>query len=236
MSRSTHAQRVTLGGLLVTLGIIYGDIGTSPLYVFRSILATRPITEDLVFGGISCVFWTLTLQTTFKYVFLTLRADNKGEGGIFSLYALVRRYGKWVYLPTILGAATLMADGIITPPISVASAIEGLGGVALFQDVIKPGNALTVGIVIAIISMLFFFQRFGTKVVGFAFGPIMLVWFTMLLVLGLVQVVANPHVLHCLHPYYAYRLLAEYPPCSCAPRGPKHSTVILVIAAGRTYK
>ncbi|HRH39592.1 MAG TPA: KUP/HAK/KT family potassium transporter, partial [Flavobacteriales bacterium] len=142
--------------------------------------------------------------------FLTLRADNKGEGGIFSLYALVRRYGRWVYIPTILGAATLMADGIITPPISVSSAIEGLGGVKVFEGVIVPGGDLTVGIVIAIISALFFFQRFGTKVVGYSFGPIMLIWFSMLLILGLAQVVANPHVLHCLNPYYAYKLLTEY--------------------------
>ena len=207
----SHTHPLTVAGLLVTLGIIYGDIGTSPLYVFKSIIGTREITEDLVFGGISCVFWTLTLQTTFKYVFLTLRADNRGEGGIFSLYALVRRYGRWIYIPTILGAATLMADGIITPPISVSSAVEGLGGVKAFEGIIVPGGNLTVGIVIGIISALFFFQRFGTKVVGYAFGPIMFIWFSMLLVLGLVHVVANPHVLHCLNPYYAYKLLAEYP-------------------------
>ncbi|MEO8066664.1 MAG: KUP/HAK/KT family potassium transporter, partial [Flavobacteriales bacterium] len=202
---------LTAAGLLVTLGIIYGDIGTSPLYVFKAIIGERPITEDLVFGGISCVFWTLTLQTTFKYILLTLRADNRGEGGIFSLYALVRRYAKWIYLPAILGAATLMADGIITPPISVASAIEGLGGVKAFEGIIVPGNALTIGIVITIISLLFFFQRFGTKVVGFSFGPIMLVWFSMLLVLGLAQVATFPHVLQCLNPYFAYELLVEYP-------------------------
>ncbi|MBK6775364.1 MAG: KUP/HAK/KT family potassium transporter [Flavobacteriales bacterium] len=209
--KSSHTHPLTVAGLLVTLGIIYGDIGTSPLYVFKAIIGDKPITEQLVFGGISCVFWTLTLQTTFKYIFLTLRADNRGEGGIFSLYALVRRYAKWIYLPTILGAATLMADGIITPPISVSSAIEGLGGVKAFEGIIVPGNNLTVSIVIGIISLLFFFQRFGTKVVGFAFGPIMFVWFSMLLILGLVQVSAFPHVLQCLNPYYAYELLVEYP-------------------------
>ncbi len=209
--KSSHTHPLTVAGLLVTLGIIYGDIGTSPLYVFKAIIGDKPITEQLVFGGISCVFWTLTLQTTFKYIFLTLRADNRGEGGIFSLYALVRRYAKWIYLPTIVGAATLMADGIITPPISVSSAIEGLGGVKAFEGLIVPGNNLTVSIVIGIISLLFFFQRFGTKVVGFAFGPIMFVWFSMLLILGLVQVSAFPHVLQCLNPYYAYELLVEYP-------------------------
>ncbi len=208
-----HSQlsKVTIAGLLVTLGIIYGDIGTSPLYVFRSIIGDRKITEQLVYGGISCVVWTLTLQTTFKYVFLTLKADNKGEGGIFSLYALVRRYAKWIYVPAIIGAATLLADGIITPPISVASAIEGLGGLKGLETTIVPGNNLTVGIVIGIISLLFFFQRFGTKVVGFAFGPIMLVWFTMIMILGAVQIAHNPGILSSINPYYAYDLLVNYP-------------------------
>ena len=157
MASENHAghnqlSKISVAGLLVTLGIIYGDIGTSPLYVFRSIIGERQITEQLVYGGISCVIWTLTLQTTFKYVFLTLKADNRGEGGIFSLYALVRRYAKWLYIPAIIGAATLLADGIITPPISVSSAIEGLGGLPSLEKIIVPGNNLTVGIVIGIIS------------------------------------------------------------------------------------
>jgi KUP system potassium uptake protein len=206
-----HVHPLTWAGLLVTLGIIYGDIGTSPLYVFKAIIGEHEVTEKLVFGAISCVFWTLTIQTTFKYILLTLRADNRGEGGIFSLYALVRRYAKWIYLPAILGAATLLADGIITPPISVSSAVEGLKGVPALKGAIEPGNNLTVGIVVGILTLLFFFQRFGTKVVGFAFGPIMLAWFSMLLLLGLLQVVSFPHVLECLNPYYAYELLVEYP-------------------------
>jgi len=210
-SGHTQLNKISVAGLLVTLGIIYGDIGTSPLYVFRSIIGERIITDQLVYGGISCVVWTLTLQTTFKYVFLTLKADNKGEGGIFSLYALVRRYAKWLYVPAIIGAATLLADGIITPPISVASAIEGLGGLKGMETTIVPGNTLTVGIVIAIISLLFFFQRFGTKIVGFAFGPIMLVWFTMIMVLGGVQIIHLPAILKAVNPYYAYDLLVNYP-------------------------
>ena len=204
-------QKISFAGLLVTLGIIYGDIGTSPLYVFRSIIGERQITETLVYGGISCVIWTLTLQTTFKYVFLTLQADNRGEGGIFSLYALVRRYAKWLYIPAIIGAATLLADGIITPPISVSSAIEGLGGIKGLEKTIVPGNNLTVGIVIGIISLLFFFQRFGTKVVGFAFGPIMLVWFSMIMILGAIQISHSPSILKAFNPYYAYDLLLNYP-------------------------
>ncbi|MBK9288426.1 MAG: KUP/HAK/KT family potassium transporter [Flavobacteriales bacterium] len=206
-----HLSKVTIGTLLVALGIIYGDIGTSPLYVFKAIIDTRVITEQLVLGGISCVFWTLTIQTTFKYILLTLHADNRGEGGIFSLYALVRRFGKWIYIPTILGAATLLADGIITPPISVSSAVEGLGGVKAFEGIIAPGNNLTVTIVIIILSFLFFFQRFGTKVVGATFGPMMFVWFTMLFVLGAISVAQDPWVLRALSPHYAYDLLVNYP-------------------------
>ncbi len=208
---SGHAHKLSVAGLIVTLGIIYGDIGTSPLYVFKSIINHKVITEQLVYGAISCVFWTLTLQTTFKYVFLTLRADNRGEGGIFSLFALIRRYVKWVYVPAIIGAAMLLADGMITPPISVASAVEGLGGVRGLENIIVPGNNLTVGIVMAIISLLFFFQRFGTKIVGFAFGPIMLIWFSMILILGFLQVIHHAEILKSLSPYYAYDLLVHYP-------------------------
>ena len=210
-SGGQHAHKLSVAGLIVTLGIIYGDIGTSPLYVFKSIVNHKVITEQLVYGAISCVFWTLTLQTTFKYVFLTLRADNRGEGGIFSLFALIRRYVKWVYIPAIIGAAMLLADGMITPPISVASAVEGLGGVQGLEKIIVPGNNLTVGIVMAIISLLFFFQRFGTKIVGFAFGPIMLIWFSMILILGLFQVMGNVSILKALNPYYGLDLLINYP-------------------------
>jgi KUP system potassium uptake protein len=210
-SGANHAHKLSVAGLIVTLGIIYGDIGTSPLYVFGAIINHKIITEQLVYGAISCVFWTLTLQTTFKYVFLTLRADNRGEGGIFSLFALVRRYVKWIYVPAIIGAAMLLADGMITPPISVSSAIEGLAGVHGLEKVFVPGNNLTVGIVFAIISLLFFFQRFGTKIIGFAFGPIMLVWFSMILILGLSQVLHHAGILTALNPYYAYDLLVHYP-------------------------
>jgi KUP system potassium uptake protein len=206
-----NLNKATAVGLLVALGIIYGDIGTSPLYVMSSIIGKREITEQLVYGGISCVFWTLTLQTTFKYIILTLQADNRGEGGIFSLFALVRRYRRWLYLPAIIGAGTLLADGIITPPISVASAIEGLRGVHGLENAIVPGNMLTVGIIIAIISLLFFFQQFGTNLIGSSFGPIMLVWFVMLAVLGTSLIVMHPAILKAINPVYAYNLLAKYP-------------------------
>jgi len=203
MSTQT-VNKVTAASLLVALGIIYGDIGTSPLYVMKSIIGTRPISELLVYGGISCVFWTLTFQTTFKYIFLTLSADNNGEGGVFSLYALVKRFGKGkLVIPTILGATTLLADGIITPPISVASAVEGL-------DVIIP-DIPTIPIVIVILSGLFFFQRFGTQKVGSLFGPAMVVWFSMLFVLGISQIIHHPEIIKALNPMYAYELLVEYP-------------------------
>src|ERR1022692_1169839 len=145
----SHYKKVSAAGLLVALGIIYGDIGTSPLYTFQTILNEGGgVSKQLVFGAISCIFWTLTLQTTFKYVFITLQADNHGEGGVFSLYALVRRYGKNLVYPAIIGAGTLLADGIITPPISVTSAIEGLGQVRGLSTVIVPGNNLVLEIVL----------------------------------------------------------------------------------------
>lgn len=190
--------------LLVTLGIIYGDIGTSPLYVMKAIVGKQPINSDVVLGGISCIFWTLTIQTTFKYVMLTLRADNKGEGGIFSLYALVRRTKlKWLIAPAIIGGSALLADGIITPPISVASAIEGL---RIYNPEIP-----TVPIVIAILTALFFIQQFGTKFVGNFFGPIMLIWFSTIATIGVYNLVHVPGVLKALNPYYAIHLITQYP-------------------------
>jgi KUP system potassium uptake protein len=154
---TSHLKTLSAAGVLVTLGIIFGDIGTSPLYVFQTLLVEGgKVDTSLVLGSISCIFWTLTLQTTFKYIFITLRADNRGEGGIFSLYALVRRYGKWLAVPAIIGAGTLLADGIITPPISVTSAIEGLSNVPALATMFVPGNALIIGIVIGIMLLLFF--------------------------------------------------------------------------------
>jgi KUP system potassium uptake protein len=197
--------RVTAASLLVALGIIYGDIGTSPLYVLKAIIGNKVINETLVLGGISCIFWTLVLQTTIKYIWLTLKADNEGEGGIFSLYALVRKHSRYLVIPTILGATTLLADGIITPPISVASAIEGLTMIKGLEQI------PTVPIVVTILSVLFFFQRFGTQRVGTIFGPVMVIWFVTLFILGISQIIHVPHVLKALSPHYAYELLVEYP-------------------------
>ncbi|RCH56544.1 potassium transporter Kup [Mucilaginibacter hurinus] len=201
MSNHKDLQKLTLPGLLISLGIIYGDIGTSPLYVFKAIVGKNPITELLVYGGVSLIFWTLTLQTTVKYVLITLMADNKGEGGIFSLFSLVRRKAKWLIIPAILGGCALLADGIITPPITISSAVEGLE--------LRYPNVPTVPIVIGIISVIFIIQQFGTSKVGKAFGPIMLLWFTMIGVLGLTYVVQMPSVLKAINPVYAYNLLTS---------------------------
>lgn len=201
MSQNTHSK-VTAAGLLITLGIIYGDIGTSPLYVMSAIMGeSKPINSLAVLGGISAVFWTLTLQTTVKYVILTLQADNKGEGGIFSLFTLLRRRFPYLIIGTMIGGATLLADGIITPPISVASAVEGL-------RYVKP-DIQTVPIVIAIITGIFLFQRAGTNVVGKAFGPIMLIWFSMLAVLGINQIIQNPGVLRAINPMYMIEFISS---------------------------
>ena len=204
-------NKVTTASLLIALGIIYGDIGTSPLYALRAVVGERPISEMLVLGGFSCIFWTLVFQTTVKYVFLTLRADNQGEGGVFSLYALIRRYGKYLVVPTILGATTLLADGMITPPITVSSAIEGLNCVKALEGTIVPGNGLTLGIVAIILSILFFFQRFGTQSIGKAFGPIMTIWFLMLFIIGFFWILHYPEVFKAMNPYYAYQILTKYP-------------------------
>src|ERR1700743_712486 len=209
---SISLKRASGAGILIALGIIYGDIGTSPLYTLQTILAEGGVVNKaLVFGAISCIFWTLTLQTTFKYVIITLQADNHGEGGVFSLYALVRRYGKFLVYPAILGVGTLLADGIITPPITVTSAIEGLNMVKGLEQHIVPGNTLVVEIVLVILLLLFVFPRFGTKVVGGAFGPIMFIWFAMLSYAGIRQILLYPGVLAALNPVYGIRLLIQHP-------------------------
>lgn len=198
-----NLDKVTAAGLMVAMGIVYGDIGTSPLYVMQAIIGSSVINEEVVLGALSCVFWTLSLQTTIKYVILILRADNRGEGGTLSLFAQVRRHAKWLTIPTMIGGAALLADGIICPPISVSSAIEGL-------EILYP-NIQTVPIVLAILSGLFLIQVFGTKVVGGTFGPIMLVWFCTLGVLGGNYVIENPSVIRAINPYYAYKLLFDHP-------------------------
>ena len=204
-----HFNKVTTAGLIIALGIIYGDIGTSPLYVLNEIINSKPITEELILGSLSCIIWTLTLQTTVKYVILTLKADNNGEGGIFSLYALVRRRRKWLVFPAMIGGAALLADGIITPPISVASAVEGLKQLPRLH--IEEGSTTIIYIVLIIITLLFVMQQFGTASLGKLFGPIMFTWFSMLAVLGCYHLQDDLGIFKALSPHYAIELLTRYP-------------------------
>lgn len=203
MTQHKNLQKLSAAGFLISLGIIYGDIGTSPLYVFKAIVGDQHISRLLILGGVSCIFWTLTLQTTLKYVVITLQADNKGEGGIFSLFSLVRRRAKWLVVPAVVGGCALLADGIITPPITISAAIEGL------QTEFPHMNTITV--VIFIIAGLFIIQQFGTSLVGKTFGPVMFLWFTMMGVLGMSFVVQMPSIIKALNPYYAFELLTTSP-------------------------
>jgi KUP system potassium uptake protein len=198
-------KKLSLLGVIVTMGIVFGDLGTSPLYTMRVILigGKDNFNELLIYGSLSCIFWTLTLSTTIKYVIILLRADNNGEGGIFSLFALIKKKSSWVAVLTIIGGAALLADGVMAPSITVTSAIEGL-------RMVNP-EITVVPIVLIIITALFFIQQFGTKLIGSSFGPIMLIWFTMLGVLGISQVILHPFILQVVNPVYAFRFLSEYP-------------------------
>jgi KUP system potassium uptake protein len=204
---SKSVNRVTAAGLLVALGIIYGDIGTSPLYVFNSIISDRLINEPLIIGSLSCIIWTITLQTTLKYVLLIIKADNKGEGGIFALYALVRRRRKWLVILAMIGGASLLADGILTPPISITSAVEGLKDIPVFFGL----SADTIMyIVLGILIIFFFLQQFANLPASRLFGPVMLIWFTMIAVLGCVHLMDDLTIFRAFNPYYAINFLINY--------------------------
>lgn len=204
---SKHVNKVTAAGLLVALGIIYGDIGTSPLYVFNSIIKDRVVDETLILGTLSLIIWTITLLTTIKYVVMVLRADNRGEGGIFSLFALVRRRKKWLVIPAMIGGAALLSDGIITPPISITSAIEGLKELPQFHEL---SQDTIVYIVLGIIAVFFFAQQFGTSSIGKLFGPFMSVWFGMLAILGLIHLSDDFTIFRALNPWYGIHFLFTY--------------------------
>ncbi|MEP6595628.1 MAG: KUP/HAK/KT family potassium transporter, partial [Ginsengibacter sp.] len=203
-----NLNKATGAGLLIALGIIYGDIGTSPLYVFNAIIYNKLISDTLIIGSLSCIIWTITLQTTVKYVTLILRADNRGEGGTFALYALVRRRYKWLVYPAMIGGAALLADGIITPPISITSAIEGLREMPFLENI--HSNTIVM-VVLAIIVLFFFLQQFGTSSIGKMFGPVMFIWFSMLAVLGAVHVMDDLSIFKAFNPYYAINFLSVYP-------------------------
>ncbi|MBD9028200.1 MAG: potassium transporter Kup [Prevotella sp.] len=205
ISAACNHNKVSFWGLLITLGIVFGDIGTSPLYVMKAVLHTgETIDQRTIWGALSCIIWTLTLQTTIKYVCVALRADNNGEGGILALYALLRRLkSKWIYILAIIGASTLLADGIITPAITVTTAIEGLESISPHLPVIP--------ITLAIITIIFFVQRFGTESIGKSFGVFMLLWFLLLGIVGIISITSYPLILKAFNPYYAALLLAKSP-------------------------
>jgi KUP system potassium uptake protein len=203
-----NLNKASAAGVLIAFGIIFGDIGTSPLYVFSAITKGRLVDEALIIGSLSCILWTLTFQTTLKYVYMVLNADNKGEGGTFALYALVRRRKKWLVAPAMIGGAALLADGIITPPISITSAIEGLRELPPLHGL---QQSVIVSIVIVIISLFFFMQQFGTESIGKLFGPIMFIWFTMLAILGLTNLSLDWNIFTALNPVHAIEFLVKYP-------------------------
>jgi KUP system potassium uptake protein len=204
-NKSLHQTPLSFAGVIITIGIVFGDIGTSPLYVFQAITdGGKNINPDIILGGLSSVIWTLILLATVKYIYFALNADNKGEGGIFALYALLKqKRAKWIIIPALIGCATLMADGFITPAISISSAVEGLN--TIYPDI------PTIPIVVGIIFALFAIQQFGTVLIGKAFGPIMMLWFMLLLYLGLSQIGNNPFVLKAINPYYAYNMVVNTP-------------------------
>lgn len=204
-------KKVSAAGLLVSMGVVYGDIGTSPLYVMKAIVeengGLKSLQPDFILGAVSLIFWTLTLLTTIKYVIIALNADNHGEGGIFSLYTLVRKSGKYLIIPAMIGGAALLADGVLTPAVTVTTAIEGLRGIPLFYDTFGNDQNVIVTITLVILLILFGVQRFGTDLVGKAFGPAMFLWFTFLGVVGLINFSGDLSVIRALNPVYAIKLL-----------------------------
>lgn len=206
-----NISKLTLGGALVALGVVYGDIGTSPLYVMRSVISNngglQNVSENFILGTLSLVFWTLTLLTTMKYVLLTLRADNNGEGGIFSLFALVRKESKYLIIPAMIGGSALLADGMLTPAVTVTSAVEGLRLIPSLNNFFHSNENNILIIVICILAVLFFIQYLGTNFVGKLFSPIMLVWFSSLAFFGLINLNNNFGLLRALSPHYAISIL-----------------------------
>ena len=196
---------------LVTIGIVYGDIGTSPLYVMKSILSGNggigQVNEAFIIGALSLVIWTVTLLTTTKYVLIAMKADNHGEGGIFALYSLVRSHGKWLILPAMLGGAALLADGVLTPAVTVTTAVEGLRSIEVMNRLLGEGEWKVVFITLAIICVLFSVQHAGTSKIGKAFGPCMLLWFSFLGVTGFITMLQYPAVLKAFNPIYAIQVL-----------------------------
>ncbi|MBM6867662.1 KUP/HAK/KT family potassium transporter [Collinsella tanakaei] len=199
-----HEIPISIGAMLVTLGVVYGDIGTSPMYVTKALLAGNggimSVTEEFILGALSLVIWTVTLLTTVKYVLISLRADNHGEGGIFALYSIVRRGAKWLIIPAMLGGSALLADGVLTPAVTITTAIEGLRTIPEVHAIMGDNQMNVVIITLVIVCILFMVQRAGTSKIGRAFGPVMTFWFLFLGISGLMQVLGNPIVLQAFNP------------------------------------
>lgn len=213
MSQAGHNKsfnKATTAGFIIALGVVYGDIGTSPLYTMQSIVegqgGLEHISENFILGAVSLIIWTLTLITTVKYVLIALNADNHHEGGIFSLFTLVRKMAKWLIIPAMIGGATLLSDGALTPAVTVTSAIEGLRGVPSLERIYDNQNAVVITTLI-ILAILFLIQRFGTGFVGKIFGPVMFIWFSFLGISGLLNSFANLQIFKAINPYYAVHLL-----------------------------
>ena len=211
LSKKPNISKLSLGGILITLGVVYGDIGTSPLYVMKSVLygngGIQHASENFILGTLSLVFWTLTILTSIKYVCITLKADNNGEGGIFSLFTLVRSRSRWLIIPAMIGGSALLADGMLTPAVTVTSAVEGLKLLPVFQDLFGDNQKNIVFLVIFIICILFFIQHIGTEFIGRLFGPIMFIWFGSIAFFGIINLVQNPFLLRALSPHYAIQIL-----------------------------
>ncbi|MHA8110775.1 KUP/HAK/KT family potassium transporter [Lactobacillaceae bacterium Melli_B4] len=206
-----NLNKLTTAGILIAIGIVYGDIGTSPLYVMNAIIGDQgrmaDTTPDYIIGSISLIFWTLMIITTIKYVVITMRADNNHEGGIFALYALVRKRAKWLVWPALIGGAALLADGTLTPAVTVTSSIEGLKGQSIMGLHFSNSQSDVLVITTCVLLALFMIQRFGTGTIGKSFGPIMVVWFGFLGVVGLINLAQYPEILKALNPYYAFEVL-----------------------------
>ena len=205
------SKRMSAAGLLIAIGIVYGDIGTSPLYVMKSIVAGNGgignVNRDFIVGSISLVLWTVTLLTTLQTVVIALKATNHGEGGIFALYTLVRKHAKWLVLPALIGGAAILADGTLTPAVTVTTAIEGLKGLKFGGSVPVSTQSMVITITVIILLVLFSIQKMGTSIIGKAFGPIMFVWFSFLGIMGLINMSGDWSILAAINPIYAIRLL-----------------------------
>ena len=211
VDHSDSKEKFSMGMFLVALGIVYGDIGTSPMYVMKSIVEGNGgiinVDPEFIVGSLSLIIWTITLLTTIKHVLIALRADNHGEGGIFALYSLVRHLGKWLIIPTIIGGCTMLADGVLTPAVTVTTAVEGLRSIHTVDKFLGSGQSMVILITLAIISLLFVIQRSGTSSIGKMFGPVMMVWFLFLGVTGIWMSLGDLTILKALNPVYAMQVL-----------------------------